>query len=65
MWRKVKNKIKQMETIEQALEWYKQHNINAYIDGDFIYIKIGIYEIEVSQEEIRFRAGLQQNNIKL
>jgi len=54
-----------MKTIEQALEWYKQHNINAYIDGDFIYINIGIYEIEVSQEEIRFRAGLQQNNIKL
>ena len=54
-----------MKETNDALEWYKQHNIDAFIESGFLYIKVGIYEIEVSQEEIRFRANLKENNIKL
>lgn len=50
--------------ISNAIEWYNNHGIIAYREGWEVYIRVDKYEIEVSEDEVLYRAILQSSNIK-
>tara|TARA_R100001460_G_scaffold35948_3_gene69095 strand:- start:4245 stop:4433 length:189 start_codon:yes stop_codon:yes gene_type:complete len=43
-------------TLKQADKWFHIHDINAFIHNASIYIDIGDFELELSKEEILYRA---------
>ena len=58
------------KTLEYADKWFKLHDIPSFLqepDKDTIYIDIGNFELELSQEEIEYRASeylrLKENNL--
>ena len=54
-----KNKIMEKKTLEYADKWFKLHDIISFIHPkkDTIYIDIGNFELELSKDEIKYRAS--------
>ena len=48
------------KTLKYADEWFKLHDIPSFIHPkkDTIYIDIGNFELELSKDEIKYRAEL-------
>ena len=46
-------------TIELALDWYKEAGIDAHAEGLKLYVNTMGYSIEVSKDEILWRAECQ------
>jgi|TARA_R100000315_G_scaffold60785_1_gene37898 hypothetical protein len=48
------------KTLEYADKWFQLHDIKSFIHPkkDTIYIDIGNFELELSKEEIQYRAEL-------
>lgn len=46
-------------TIELALDWYKEAGVNAHAEGLKVYVEVMGYAVEVSKDEINWRAECQ------
>ena len=52
--------MKIIETIQDAEQWFKAHDIPTYVDisNKTIFVKSGNFELELSADEIIYRAEL-------
>lgn len=44
------------KTLKSADEWYKEYNINTFIVDGKMYVNMGDCELELSDDEVKFRA---------
>jgi len=50
--------------LKNANDWFKKHNIDTFIVKNKMYINLGICELELSEEEIKYRANLINKDLK-
>ena len=55
------------DNLINAEKWFKLHNISSFTQKNNLYIKIESFELELSEDEIRYRANeykrLKKNNL--
>jgi hypothetical protein len=55
------------ETALNALNWFRAHNISAFVEDDSVYVEIDGFEFQLSYGEVLYRAEeyvrLKENNL--
>lgn len=50
------------ETHKLAVDWLNDEDIDAYSDGNGVYIRIRDWDLEISEAEILYRSTLAKTN---
>ena len=52
-----------MDEIDNAIKWFKSNDILCYVNDGSVYVKVSDFDIEISGNEISYRAELWESEL--
>jgi DUF2075 family protein len=52
-----------MDEIDNAIKWFKSNDILCYVNDGSVYVKVSNFDIEISGNEISYRAELWESEL--
>ena len=52
-----------MDEIDNAIKWFKSNDILCYVNDGSVYVKVSDFDIEISGNEISYRAELWKSEL--
>ena len=52
--------MKKKERLIEAMSWFKEHDIECFLDDENLYVHVGLVSVQVSRAEIKYRSTLKQ-----